>query len=68
MGVPLIRTKLTAFAIGASFSGMMGVVFAAKQTFIDPTSFTLLESITILVMVLLGGMGSVPGLSSARRW
>lgn len=61
MGVPLVRTKLMAFAIGASFSGMMGVVFAAKQTFVDPTSFTLLESITILVMVLLGGMGSVPG-------
>ncbi len=61
MGIPLIRTKLSAFAIGASFSGVMGVVFAAKQTFIDPTSFTLLESITILVMVLLGGMGSVPG-------
>jgi branched-chain amino acid transport system permease protein len=61
MGIPLIRTKLTAFAVGASFSGMMGVVFAAKQTFIDPTSFTLLESTTILVMVILGGMGSVPG-------
>lgn len=61
MGIPLIRTKLMAFAIGASFSGMMGVVFAAKQTFIDPTSFTLIESITILVMVVLGGMGSVPG-------
>ncbi|MBD0383218.1 branched-chain amino acid ABC transporter permease [Paenibacillus sedimenti] len=61
MGVPLIRTKLTAFAVGASFSGMMGVVFAAKQTFIDPSSFTLLESTTILVMVVLGGMGSVPG-------
>jgi branched-chain amino acid transport system permease protein len=61
MGVPLVKTKLTAFAIGASFSGMMGVVFAAKQTFVDPTSFTLLESTTILVMVLLGGMGSVPG-------
>ncbi|MDP4099065.1 branched-chain amino acid ABC transporter permease [Paenibacillus sp. P96] len=61
MGIPLIRTKLTAFAIGASFSGMMGVVFAAKQTFIDPTSFTLIESTTILVMVVLGGMGSVPG-------
>ncbi|WP_442854446.1 branched-chain amino acid ABC transporter permease [Bacillus sp. FJAT-29937] len=61
MGVPLVRTKLMAFAIGASFSGMMGVVFAAKQAFVDPTSFTLLESITILVMVLLGGMGSVPG-------
>lgn len=61
MGIPLIRTKLTAFAVGASFSGMMGVVFAAKQTFIDPSSFTLLESTTILVMVVLGGMGSVPG-------
>ncbi|MGG3573194.1 branched-chain amino acid ABC transporter permease [Bacillus gobiensis] len=61
MGIPLVRTKLKAFAIGASFSGLMGVVFAAKQAFIDPTSFTLLESITVLVMVLLGGMGSVPG-------
>lgn len=61
MGIHLVKTKLTAFAIGASFSGVMGVVFAAKQTFVDPTSFTLLESITILVMVILGGMGSVPG-------
>ncbi|WP_124726895.1 ABC transporter permease subunit [Staphylospora marina] len=61
MGIPLVRTKLWAFAIGASFSGLMGVVFAAKQQFVDPTSFTLLESITILVMVILGGMGSVPG-------
>ncbi|PAD36245.1 branched-chain amino acid ABC transporter permease [Terribacillus saccharophilus] len=61
MGIPLVKTKLMAFAIGASFSGMMGVVFAAKQAFIDPTSFTLLQSINILVMVLLGGMGSVPG-------
>lgn len=61
MGIPLVKTKLTAFAIGASFSGMMGVVFAAKQMFVDPTSFTYLESTTILVMVILGGMGSVPG-------
>ncbi len=61
MGIPLVKTKLAAFAIGASFSGMMGVVFAAKQTFVDPTSFTLIESTNILVMVLLGGMGSVPG-------
>jgi len=61
MGIPLVKTKLLAFAIGASFSGMMGVVFSAKQAFIDPTSFTLLESFTILVMVVLGGMGSVPG-------
>lgn len=61
MGIPLVKTKLLAFALGASFSGIMGVVFAAKQAFIDPTSFTLLESFTILVMVVLGGMGSVPG-------
>ncbi|MFJ8066377.1 branched-chain amino acid ABC transporter permease [Psychrobacillus sp. NPDC096426] len=61
MGIPLVKTKLLAFALGASFSGMMGVVFAAKQAFIDPTSFTLLESFTILVMVVLGGMGSIPG-------
>lgn len=61
MGIPLVKTKLLAFALGASFSGMMGVVFAAKQAYIDPTSFTLMESFTILVMVVLGGMGSVPG-------
>lgn len=61
MGIPLVKTKLLAFALGASFSGVMGVVFAAKQAFIDPTSFTLMESFTILVMVVLGGMGSVPG-------
>ncbi|KOS68762.1 branched-chain amino acid ABC transporter permease [Lysinibacillus contaminans] len=61
MGIPIVKTKLMAFALGASFSGMMGVVFAAKQAFIDPTSFTLMESFTILVMVVLGGMGSVPG-------
>jgi branched-chain amino acid transport system permease protein len=61
MGIPLVKTKLWAFALGASFSGMMGVVFSAKNMFVDPSSFTLIESITILVMVILGGMGSVPG-------
>jgi branched-chain amino acid transport system permease protein len=40
---------------------MMGVVFAAKQMFVDATSFTYLESTMVLVMVILGGMGSVPG-------
>lgn len=60
-GIPLVKTKLAAFAIGASFSGMMGVVFAAKQMFVDATSFTYLESTIVLVMVVLGGMGSVPG-------
>ncbi|WP_232697591.1 branched-chain amino acid ABC transporter permease [Brevibacillus daliensis] len=61
MGISLLNTKLTAFATGASFAGVVGVIFAAKQTFIDPTSFTLMESIGILVMVILGGSGSIPG-------
>ena len=61
MGVPLVRTKLLAFACGASFAGVMGVVFAAKQVFINPESFTFLESIGVLAMVILGGMGSIPG-------
>jgi len=61
MGVPLVRAKLLAFACGASFAGIMGVVFAAKQVFINPESFTFLESIGVLAMVILGGMGSIPG-------
>ena len=61
MGVPLVRSKLLAFACGASFAGVMGVVFSAKQVFINPESFTFLESIGVLAMVILGGMGSIPG-------
>lgn len=61
MGVPLVRAKLLAFAAGASFAGVMGVVFSAKQIFINPESFTFLESIGVLAMVILGGMGSIPG-------
>jgi branched-chain amino acid transport system permease protein len=61
MGVPLVRAKLLAFACGASFAGVMGVVFAAKQIFINPESFTFLESIGVLAMIILGGMGSIPG-------
>src|SRR5437867_2511062 len=61
MGVPLVRMKLMAFACGASFAGIMGVLFSAKQIFINPESFTFLESIGVLAMVILGGMGSIPG-------
>jgi branched-chain amino acid transport system permease protein len=61
MGIPLVRAKLLAFACGASFAGVMGVVFASKQVFINPESFTFLESIGVLAMVILGGMGSIPG-------
>lgn len=61
MGIPLLRTKLLAFATGAAFSGVVGAIFAAKQVYIGPESFTLLQSITILAMVILGGMGSIQG-------
>ena len=61
MGVPLVRAKLLAFACGASFAGAVGVVFSAKQVFINPESFTFMESIGVLAMVILGGMGSIPG-------
>ena len=61
MGVPLVQTKLIAFATGASFAGIMGVIFAAKQTFISPESFILTQSISVLSMVVLGGLGSIPG-------
>jgi branched-chain amino acid transport system permease protein len=61
MGIPMVRTKLYAFATGAAFSGAMGVIFAAQKSFVSPESFTLLASIMILGMVVLGGMGSIAG-------
>ena len=61
MGVPVVRMKLLAFAVGASFAAAVGVLFAAKQVYINPESFTFMESIGVLAMVILGGMGSIPG-------
>ncbi len=61
MGIDKARTKLRAFALGATWAGMGGVVFAAKTTFINPASFTIWESIIILCTVVLGGMGSISG-------
>ena len=61
MGIDKRKTKLTAFALGATWAGMAGVIFAAKTTFINPASFTIWESIIILCIVVLGGMGSVVG-------
>jgi branched-chain amino acid transport system permease protein len=61
MGVDKRETKLTAFALGAFWAGIIGVVFAAKTTFINPASFTFLESAVILSIVVLGGMGSIIG-------
>ncbi len=61
MGINITYTKLTAFAFGATWAGLAGVIFAAKQTFVSPESFTFFESVIILCMVVLGGMGSIPG-------
>lgn len=61
MGIDKTATKLAAFALGAFWAGMVGVIFAAKTTFINPASFTFLESAIILSIVVLGGMGSIVG-------
>lgn len=61
MGIPLVRTKLVAFATGAAFAGTMGVVFAAKQTFVSPESFDFNQSIGVLAMIVFGGLGSIRG-------
>ena len=61
MGINTRNIKLLAFAMGATFGGISGGLFSAFQGFISPESFTLLDSIMILCMVVLGGMGNVPG-------
>jgi branched-chain amino acid transport system permease protein len=61
MGIDKTWTKLTAFGLGAAWAGMVGVIFAAKTTFINPASFTFMESAMILSIVVLGGMGSILG-------
>ena len=60
-GIPIVRMKLLAFAVGASFAGLMGVLLAASRTFISPESFNFMQSIGVLSMVILGGIGSIPG-------
>jgi branched-chain amino acid transport system permease protein len=61
MGIPSNILKLGAFAVGASFAGAMGVIFAASRTFVSPESFSFLQSVGVLTMVILGGIGSIPG-------
>lgn len=61
MGIPLVRTKLIAFAVAASFAGIMGVIFSASRMFVSPESFIFMQSIGVLTMVILGGLGSIPG-------
>ncbi len=61
MGINTRNIKLLAFAMGATFGGVSGGLFASFQGFISPESFTLLDSIMVLCMVVLGGMGNVGG-------
>jgi branched-chain amino acid transport system permease protein len=61
MGVNTVNTKLLAFAIGASLSGFAGAFYGAKLSLVSPDSFSFIVSITILSMVVLGGMGNIPG-------
>ncbi|MGY1452955.1 branched-chain amino acid ABC transporter permease [Streptomyces sp. SS8] len=60
-GVPTVRYKLMAFAIGASTSGVAGVAYASKVGYFNPENFAILLSILVLAYVIFGGMGSIPG-------
>ena len=62
MGVNTFKLKLLAYAMGALFAGMAGAFFCARMRFVSPESFTFLESAMVLSMVVLGGMGSIPGI------
>jgi branched-chain amino acid transport system permease protein len=61
MGINTRNAKLLAFGMGAVFGGVSGSLFAALQGFVSPESFTLFESIVVLAMVVLGGLGNIPG-------
>jgi len=61
MGIHLVSTKLLAFGLGAAFAGLAGAIFASKLGSIFPNSFELLISINVLSLIIVGGMGSLPG-------
>ncbi len=61
MGINTRNIKLLAFAMGATFGGVAGGLFAGFQGFVSPESFILMESIVVLCAVVLGGMGNIPG-------
>jgi branched-chain amino acid transport system permease protein len=61
MGVNVAKAKMYAFVIGAFFGGIAGVTFSYFQVFVSPESFTFLESALVLSIVVIGGMGSIPG-------
>ena len=61
MGIYTLKYKLLAFAIGAAFAGFSGVIAASRNKFTGPEDFTLLVSINVICLVIIGGMGSIPG-------
>ena len=61
MGVDMAKTKLSAYALGAFWAGLVGVIFASQTTYINPASFDFMLSAIVLSMVVLGGMGSIVG-------
>jgi branched-chain amino acid transport system permease protein len=60
-GINTLKFKLLAFAIGAAFAGLGGVLFASRNQFTGPEDHTLMVSINVLCLVIVGGMGSIPG-------
>jgi branched-chain amino acid transport system permease protein len=61
LGINLVRSKLLAYGLGAAFAGLGGSIFGAMLTSVYPTSFQLLISINVLALIIVGGMGSLPG-------
>lgn len=61
MGINTTRERVAAFSLGAAWAGLTGGIYAVKMTAVAPESFTFMQSATILMAVVLGGMGSVPG-------
>jgi branched-chain amino acid transport system permease protein len=61
MGINLVATKLMAFATGAGFSALSGAIFASKIGSVYPHSFNVMISINIICLIIVGGMGSIPG-------
>jgi len=65
LGIDVSRYKLAAFAIGTAISGLAGALYAHHVRFIDPNSFGFVESVTVLAMVVVGGIGSIGGVAAA---